>query len=210
MTEYIIRTPLSEAQARKLKVGDMVKMNGVIHAWRDRAYDHALGLLRKGDALPENLEGCAHWHCGPITKKIGDEWVVISAGPTTSRRFDRLEPIAIRDWGVKMVIGKGLGMGREVAEALKRCGAVYLSAIGGAASYYGKKIKRVRNVHWLELGMPEAWWIFEVEDFGPLEVTMDSDGRNRYDDIRKQVDKNLMKAYGVLDKHIDETGVTSG
>ena len=109
-----------------------------------------------------------------------------------------------------MVIGKGLGMGREVAEALKRCGAVYLSAIGGAASYYGKKIKRVRNVHWLELGMPEAWWIFEVEDFGPLEVTMDSDGRNRYDDIRKQVDKNLMKAYGVLDKHIDETGATSG
>ncbi len=210
MTEYIIRTPLSEAQARKLKVGDMVKMNGIIHAWRDRAYDHALGLLRKGAALPENLEGCAHWHCGPITKKIGDEWVVISAGPTTSRRFDRLEPIAIRDWGVKMVIGKGLGMGREVAEALKRCGAVYLSAIGGAASYYGKKIKRVRNVHWLELGMPEAWWIFEVEDFGPLEVTMDSDGRNRYDDIRKQVDKNLMKAYGVLDKHIDETGVTSG
>ena len=208
MTEYRIQTPVSEEDARKLKVGDIVRIDGIVHVWRDRAYDHALMLLEQGEELPENLQGCAHWHCGPITRKLENNWVVISAGSTTSRRFDKLEPMAIREWGVKLIIGKGLGMGREVAEALKNCGAVYLSAVGGAASYYGRKIKKVRNVHWLELGMPEALWVFEVEDFGPLEVTMDSYGRNLYIDIRKQVDKNLLKAYRTLDKNIDAIGIT--
>jgi len=205
MSEYRIHTPVSEEQARKLKVGDIVIIDGIVHVWRDRAYDHALMLLKQGETLPENLQGCAHWHCGPITRKVAENWVVISAGPTTSRRFDNLEPIAIRDWGIKLIIGKGLGMGPEVAEALKRYGAVYLSAVGGAASYYGKKIKRIRDVHWLDLGMPEAWWVFEVEDFGPLEVTMDSYGRNLYHDIRKQVDRNLLKAYRTLDNEVRET-----
>jgi len=207
MTEYRIQTPLSEEDARKLRAGDIVRIDGIVHVWRDRAYDHALMLLKQGDKLPENLQGCAHWHCGPITRKIGNNWVVISAGPTTSRRFDKLEPMAIREWGVKLIIGKGLGMGRGVTEALKSCGAVYLSAVGGAASYYGRKIKKVRNVHWLELGMPEALWVFEVEDFGPLEVTMDSYGQNLYIDTRKQVDKNLLKIYRTLDKNIDATGL---
>ena len=208
MTEHRIQTPVSEEDARKLKAGDIVRIDGIVHVWRDRAYDHALMLLEQGEELPENLQGCAHWHCGPITRKMGNNWVVISAGSTTSRRFDKLEPMAIREWGVKLIIGKGLGMGREVAEALKNCGAVFLSAVGGAASYYGRKIKKVRNVHWLELGMPEALWVFEVEDFGPLEVTMDSYGRNLYIDIRKQVDKNLLKAYRTLDKNIDAIGIT--
>ncbi|MCK5416875.1 MAG: fumarate hydratase C-terminal domain-containing protein [Desulfobacterales bacterium] len=207
MTEYRIQTPVSEEDARKLNVGDIVKIDGIVHVWRDRAYDHALMLLKQGEKLPENLQGCAHWHCGPITRKVGENWVVISAGPTTSRRFDKLEPMAIREWGVKLIIGKGLGMGKEVSEALKGCGAVYLAAVGGAASYYGRKIKKVRNVHWLELGMPEALWVFEVEDFGPLEVTMDSYGRNLYNDIRKQVDKNLLKTYRTLDNNVDATEI---
>lgn len=207
MTEYRIQTPVSEEDARKLNVGDIVKIDGIVHVWRDRAYDHALMLLKQGEKLPENLQGCAHWHCGPITRKVGENWVVISAGPTTSSRFDKLEPMAIREWGVKLIIGKGLGMGKEVSEALKSCGAVYLAAVGGAASYYGRKIKKVRNVHWLELGMPEALWVFEVEDFGPLEVTMDSYGRNLYNDIRKQVDKNLLKTYRTLDNNVDATEI---
>ena len=110
MSEYRIQTPVSEEQARKLKVGDIVKIDGIVHAWRDRAYDHAMKLLKHGEALPEILDGCAHWHCGPIPRKTGENWVVVSAGPTTSRRFDRLEPVAIREWGIKLVIGKGLGM----------------------------------------------------------------------------------------------------
>ena len=141
MREYRIQTPISEAQARKLKVGDIVKIDGNVHVWRDRAYDRAMMLLKQGKALPENLQGCAHWHCGPITRKTGENWVVISAGPTTSRRFDELEPMAIRDWGIKLVIGKGLGMGPEVAETLKRCGAVYLSAVGGGGIVLRKKDK---------------------------------------------------------------------
>lgn len=185
MAEYRIRTPVSEDDVRRLKVGDIVYINGVVHSWRDRAYDHAFELLKKGERLPEDLKGCVHWHCGPITKKVRGKWIVVSAGSTTSRRFDKVEPRAIREWGVKIIIGKGLGMGREVAEALKECGAVYLSAVGGVASYYGKKVKEVKAVYWLELGMPEALWVFEVENLGPLEVSMDSYGGNLYNNVRR-------------------------
>ncbi|MEW6410284.1 MAG: FumA C-terminus/TtdB family hydratase beta subunit [Nitrospirota bacterium] len=210
MAEYRIRAPVLEEDVRRLRVGDIVFIDGVVHAWRDRAYDHAFELLKKGERLPENLKGCVHWHCGPITKKVGGKWIVVSAGPTTSRRFDKVEPIAIREWGVKIVIGKGLGMGSGVAEALKMCGAAYLSAVGGAASYYGKKIKKVRAVHWLELGMPEAMWVFEVENFGPLEVSMDSYGENLYDDIKKEVNKNLLEVYRALGVNVAETELSLG
>lgn len=203
MSEYRMRTPILEKDARKLRLGDMVYINGRVHVWRDRAYDHISEILEKGGNLPEDLSGSAHWHCGPITKKIGEKWVVVSAGSTTSKRFDKNEPIAIGEWGVKVVIGKGLGMGKEVAQALMTHGAVYLSSVGGAASYYGKKVKEVKAVHWLELGMPEAMWVFEVEDLGPLQVSMDSYGGNLYEDVRKQVGENMLKVYRSLG--IDET-----
>ncbi|MDI7260642.1 MAG: FumA C-terminus/TtdB family hydratase beta subunit [Thermodesulfobacteriota bacterium] len=195
MTEYRVKTPVSEEEARKLKIGDVVYINGRVHVWRDRAYDYISEILRKGGKIPEDLKGSVHWHCGPITKKVEDRWIVISAGSTTSKRFNEKEPVAIGEWGVKLVIGKGLGMGEKVSQALKEYGAAYLSAVGGAASYYGKKVKEVKAVYWLELGMPEAMWVFEVEDLGPLQVSMDSYGGNLYEDVRKQAYENLLKAY---------------
>lgn len=194
MSEYRIRTPVSEGRARKLNVGDLVYIDGIIHVWRDRAYDYALELLKEGGKLPVDLKDGIHWHCGPITRKIGDKWSVISAGPTTSMRFNELEPVAIRDWGIRLVIGKGLGMGEAVSEALKLCGAAYLTAIGGAASYYAKKINRVKAAYWTHLGMPETLWVFDVADFGPLEVSMDSHGRNLYGELLKEVNQNLATA----------------
>lgn len=210
MAEYMMRTPVSEEDARRLRVGDIVYVNGIVHVWRDRAYDHISYLLKKGGMLPEDLKGSVHWHCGPITRKVGDKWVVVSAGSTTSKRFNEKEPIAIREWGVKIVIGKGLGMGMEVAQALKEYGAAYLSAVGGAASYYAKKIKGVKTVHWLELGMPEAMWVFEVQDLGPLQVSMDSYGGNLYDDVRKQAYENLLKTYHSLGVNEAKTEVLLG
>ena len=80
-----------------------------------------------------------------------------------------------------MIIGKG-GMGRETLKALKKAGAVYTHFTGGAGALAAKAIKKVENVYFLdELGIPEAAWILEVENFGPLIVTMDANGNSFYE-----------------------------
>ena len=198
MVNYRIKAPLSEKLVRKLLVGDNVTIDGVICVFRDRAFDYAKEVLGKGGKLPVDLHGAIHWHCGPITKKVAGKWVVSVAGPTTSRRFDKEEPRAIREWGVRLVIGKG-GLGQEASQAMNECGAAYASAVGGAASHYAEQIKDVIGVYWLELGMPEAMWLFKVKGFGPLQVTMDSYGNNLYEDVRKKAYDNLTQIKRKID-----------
>lgn len=199
MTDWRIKSPTDEDTVRRLRVRDTVYITGEIHIFRDRAFDRALEFRERGEKLPVNLYGGVHWHCGPIVKRTQRGWIVVSAGSTTSARMNREEPIAIAEWGVKLVIGKGLGMGGEVVEAMKKHGAAYLSSIGGSASYYGKQVLRVKEVHWLDLGMPEAIWIVETTDLGPLQVSIDSTGANLYDDVKDRVDINLAELYRKLD-----------
>ncbi len=106
-----------------------------------------------------------------------------AAGPTTSIREEPYEAEVIKRFGIRAVIGKG-GMGAKTLAALKEFGAVYLNAIGGAAQYYGRCIKSVKNVHFLEFGIPEAMWHMDVEDF-PAVVTMDSHGNSLHADVEK-------------------------
>jgi fumarate hydratase, class I len=92
------------------------------------------------------------------------------------------------------VIGKG-GMGAKTLAALEEQGAVYLNAIGGAAQFYARAIKKVDDVSLLEFGTPEAMWHLEVEDF-PAIVTMDAHGNSLHKDIEQASGKEL-EALGV-------------
>jgi fumarate hydratase class I len=76
-------------------------------------------------------------------------------------------------------------MGQKTLEALQECGAVYLNAIGGAAQFYARAIKRVDGVSLLELGTPEALWHLTVEDF-PALVTMDAHGNSLHKNIEEE------------------------
>jgi fumarate hydratase subunit beta len=78
-------------------------------------------------------------------------------------------------------------------------GAVYCAFTGGAAVLATKAIRRVVNVQWLDLGMPEATWIFEVEQFGPLIVAIDSMGKNLFADVCEKVQVNKKQIYQKLD-----------
>jgi len=91
----------------------------------------------------------------------------------------------IRRLGVPMVIGKG-GMGEETVRAMDEIGAVNGAFTGGAGALAATLIERVVGVEWLDLGMPEALWIFEVEDFGPLVVAIDSHGNNLFMEVRRE------------------------
>ncbi len=188
--EYYLNTPISDEDIRKLKVGDIVYLSGIIVTARDAAHNRALSILNSGKQLPIDLRGLAVYHCGPVVDKRNGEWVIVVAGPTTSTRMDALEYDFIEKTGVKMVIGKG-GMGNRTVEACKKFGAVYTIFTGGAAVLAAKGMKRVLDVHWLDLGVPEALWVIEVDKFGPLMVTIDSHGNNFYDSINKEVYRRL-------------------
>ena len=198
MATYKLKTPISEEDVRKLKVNDVIYITGTMFTARDSAHKRALDYYKQGKKMPINPQGLAVFHCGPIVRKENDKWTIVAAGPTTSTRMDLFEDEFIKNYKVRVVIGKG-GMGRKTTEAMKKYGAVYGAFTGGAAVLAAKAIKHVKTVEWFDLGMPEALWILEVEDFGPLAVAIDSHGNNLFEDVRKKVEENRPKIYEKLD-----------
>ena len=174
----ILNTPLSEKDVRKLQLGDIVTLNGDIVTGRDKVHMRA---LNSKDAATKCLKNAAVFHCGPI---IADNEVIV-AGPTTSARMNAIAPEFIRKYTVRAVIGKG-GMSREVLEAMKEVGCVYLAATGGAAVSLAESLT-VTGVEWNDLGMAEAMWKMKAHNMGPLIVAMDSNGNSLYDDIEKSL-----------------------
>ena len=197
MTVYKFKTPISEEDARKLKVNDVLYVTGTIVTARDQAHKRALDFFKQGKPLPIDLTGLAVFHCGPVVSKDGDKWTAIAAGPTTSTRMDIFEDEFINNFKVRVIIGKG-GMGKKTTDAMAKHGAVYGAFTGGAAILAARAIKKVRGVEWLDLGTPEALWIFEVEEFGPLAVAIDSHGNNIFMDVQKKVEENKQKIYQKL------------
>lgn len=171
MRVHRLDTPLDESAVRKLSVGDVVYLSGMVFTMRDMAHIRALEILSRGESLPFDLKGEIIYHCGPLVR--GSE--VISAGPTTSMRMEGMEAELIRLTGLKGIVGKGR-MGEKTAEALKKFCAVYMEFPGGAGALAAKAIRAIKGVYWRELGDPEAVWILEVMDFGPCIVTMDPKG----------------------------------
>ena len=197
MAIYKFDTPISESEVRKLKVNDVLYISGTIVTARDQAHRRALEYSKQAKALPVELEGLAVFHCGPIVKKKEDRWTIVAAGPTTSTRMDIFEDEFIEKFKVRVIIGKG-GMGKRTTEAMKKYGAVYGAFTGGAAILAAKAIKNVNRVEWFDLGMPEAMWIMEVEEFGPLAVAIDSHGNNLFAKIQKKTEENRVKVYKEL------------
>ena len=178
-------------------MNDTIYVTGTIFTARDEAHHRALDFHKEGKDLPLDLRGLAVFHCGPIVKKKDDKWIIVAAGPTTSTRMDLFEDEFIKNFKVRVVIGKG-GMGKKTTDAMKKYGAVYGAFTGGAAVLAAKAIKNVKSVEWYDLGMPEAMWVLDVEEFGPLTVAIDAQGNNLFDDIRKSVEETRQKVYEKL------------
>ncbi|RLG90701.1 fumarate hydratase [Candidatus Bathyarchaeota archaeon] len=197
MAVYKLRTPISEEEIRKLRVNDVLYISGTIVTARDQAHRRALELHKQGKPLPINLEGLAVFHCGPLMGKEGEKWVIVSAGPTTSTRMEVFEDEFIEKFKVRVIIGKG-GMGTRTTEAMKKYGAVYGAFTGGAGVIAAQAVKNIKGVEWFDLGMPEALWILEVEEFGPLTVAIDSHGNNLFEEVKKRVELNKQNIYQTL------------
>lgn len=179
----ILKAPISEEQIRSLKVGDVVLIQGQMHTGRDEIHKY----LMKNDA-PVDLHGSVIYHCGPVMMQDEDgSWRVTAAGPTTSSREEPYQADIIEKFGIRAVVGKG-GMGAKTLAGLQKSGAVYLNAIGGAAQFYARSVKKVTGVDLLDkFGVPEAMWHLEVEGF-PAIVTMDAHGNS----LHKEVEQNSL------------------
>ena len=184
--EIMLRPPINEEQIRALKVGDVVLISGECYTGRDAVHAH---LVK--NPLPEgvDLTGAVLYHCGPVMLKNGDVWTVKAAGPTTSSREEPYQADIIKNFGVRVVMGKG-GMGKKTLAALGEHGAVYLNAIGGAAQYYARAIDKVLGVSFLDFGIPEAMWKLHVNDFIAI-VTMDSHGNSLHAEVEKETGEQL-------------------
>lgn len=189
-----INLPVSEADIRKLKMGDEVSLNGIMLTGRDSA--HTWLLNEKPKEVRELLKGSVIYHCGPVVKKVGDEWHFVAAGPTTSIREEPYQGPVIKEYGIRGVMGKG-GMGEKTLQALNEHGSVYLHAVGGAATLQAQAVKKVHGVLKLEdFGVPEAMWIIEVKDFQAV-VTMDSHGNSLHKTIKAGSDKIANELIGI-------------
>lgn len=186
--------PLSDAAVRELKVGDPVALHGMMVTGRDAAHKWLIDtFVRKtrppqGDdalaieALKPILAGGAIYHCGPVVAGLDTkQYRFVAAGPTTSIREEPYQADVLKHFGMRAVVGKG-GMGARTLAGCQSIPAVYLHAIGGAATLIAKAVTRVTGVYKLEFGVPEALWVIEVKAF-PAVVTMDSHGRSLHAEV---------------------------
>ena len=198
--------PIPDDEIRDLHIGNTVYLNGIVVTGRDAAHkfmvESYIHQPVSGDQRPlyeelkELLDGGVIYHCGPVVKQSDDgSWSFVAAGPTTSIREEVYEPDVIAHFNLKGVIGKG-GMGPFTLKACHDQPAVYMHAIGGAATLIAQSVKEVIAVHKMEFGVPEAMWVIRVEDF-PVVVTMDSHMQSIHDQVEAHSQKVLDELIGV-------------
>ena len=170
-----LQTPFSREDLSDLKAGDVVYITGTIYTGRDAAHKRLVELLEKGEDLPFDIKGQVIYYVGPTPAREGEP--IGSAGPTTAYRMDAYTP-QLLDVGLMGMIGKGK-RSPEVIDKIVEHGAVYFTAIGGAAALIKSTIKSAEVICYEDLGA-EAVRKLYVEDF-PVTVTIDSKGENLYE-----------------------------
>jgi len=185
MADHTINLPCSEADVRKLRIGDRVILQGTLFGIRDATHIHMFNCGRK---TRFDLKGHAVIHTAPNVRKVPPSNVCpvgyepICIGTTTSARMERFTRPLMAEYGVRMIIGKG-GLMQDSLTAFKDLGGVYLAIIGGTAALETTWIERIVDVDLDDLN-PESLWQFQIKDFGPLLVAMDSHGGSIYETIK--------------------------
>ena len=172
-----VTVPLTDEDARSLKAGDYVYLNGTVYSARDAAHKRMQEALDAGKELPFDIKGNVIYYLGPSPAREG--MVIGSAGPTTASRMDKYTP-ELLDLGLKGMIGKGK-RSQAVHEAIVRNGCVYFAAVGGAGALLSKAITASEVIAYDDLGT-EAIRKMEIKDF-PAIVVIDSEGNDLYEKV---------------------------
>lgn len=193
---YHLQTPVQDYNIAELRAGDIVYLSGKIFTARDMAHLKLKQYIDNHKEFGEDFQGGVLFHAGPIVEwdARSQNYYLKAIGPTTSIRMEPYSDM-IGKLGIKTVIGKG-GMGEMTSAAMKRHTMVYLLAAHGCAAIHTQKITKIIKQYWLdEVGMPEALWVMECKDFGPLIVGIDSTGRNLFEETRKYSQAAIIAKY---------------
>jgi L(+)-tartrate dehydratase beta subunit len=179
----ILTLPLCDEDISNLKIGDVFYLSGILVTGRDEVYHR---VTEEYLFPPLDLKGMAIYHAGPIVKVSSSqatsqqgEYEIVSIGPTTSARMEKWAADFIEKTGVKALIGKG-GMGEKTAAACRQHCAIHCVYPGGCAVLGAGQIEKIENVFWPELGMAECLWVMKTNAFGPLIVSIDTQGNNLF------------------------------
>jgi L(+)-tartrate dehydratase beta subunit len=199
MTHHDFQMPITEAQARSLRVNDTVTIEGTLFGIRDA---NQIAMFDKGRKTRFDMRGHAAMHTAPNVRKVAPSpedptgYQPICVGTTTSARMERFTRPMMAELGARLIVGKG-GLGQGSLDAFRELGGAYLALIGGTAALETTWVEAIEDVDLDDLN-PESLWKFRVRGFGPLLVAMDSHGGSLYDEIDRAARSRRASALAAL------------
>jgi L(+)-tartrate dehydratase beta subunit len=195
-----LKIPARTEDLQGLEPGTVVFLDGVIYTGREGVYKK---VITEGEPLPLDLPAIsnANFHCSPAAAQEPDgSFNVGGVTATASFRFSQWMAQWFEISGAKIIIGKGGMPAADYKKLFVPAGAIYLTTVGyGTGALLGRGIKKVRDVFWLrELGIAQAMWVFEVENFGPFLVDSDLAGNSLFEQHTRQINAGLEKVYAGL------------
>ncbi len=182
---HVLDMPVTEAQARELRVNDTVTLRQTLFGIRDATQIH---MFDRGRQTDFDLRGQAVIHTAPNVKKVPVSaqhpagYAPVCIGTTTSDRMERFTRPLMQQYGVRFIVGKG-GLREDSQKAFAEMGGAYLAIVGGTAALETTWIEQIEAVDLDDLH-PESLWRFKIRDFGPLLVAMDSHGGSLYREVQ--------------------------
>ncbi len=184
----ILVTPVSAEDLKGIKIGDIIYLSGSLTTCRDVAHRR---VVEEGREIPVDVRNNAILHAGPIIRPLeNDRFEMVSVGPTTSMRMEKFEYEFVKTTGVRVIVGKG-GMKEQTAAACREFGCIHAVIPAGCAVVAAVAVEEIERAEWRDLGMPETLWNCRVREFGPLIVSIDSRGRNYFEE--KKIEYNKKK-----------------
>lgn len=205
MQTHRLNFPLSETDARALKVGDQVIMDGEIIVTAGLPTHHRLiGCLDGKEPYPFEMRGQSLFHLGSFSRETGtnsgaQDLEVVYINPTTSTRFNPVMPRLIEKLQLHAVGGKG-GLDDKSVAAMQRTGCVYLSFLGGGAALHTQAIREVLEVGWTDMLMHYRLVRLRVQGLGPVTVAIDAHGNSIYATAQSTAQANRQKISKFLDE----------
>ena len=195
----VLITPVSTEDLKDIKVGDIVYLDGSMTTCRDVAHRR---LVEEGRELQVDVRNNAIFHAGPIIRPLeNDKFEMVSVGPTTSMRMEKFEYEFVKQTGVKVIIGKG-GMKENTERACKEFSAIHCVFPAGNAVVAATEVEEIVRAEWRDLGMPETLWNCRVKEFGPLIVSIDTEGNNMFEKNKVTFNKRKDAVYEKISKQV--------
>lgn len=195
----VLITPVSAEDLKGIKAGDIIYLDGSMTTCRDVAHRR---LVEEGRELPVDVRDNAIFHAGPIIRPLeNDKFEMVSVGPTTSMRMEKFEYDFVRLSGVRVIIGKG-GMKENTERACKDFGAIHCVFPAGNAVVAATEVEEIVRAEWRDLGMPETLWNCRVKEFGPLIVSIDTEGTNLFENLKVEYNKKKDEQIEKISKEV--------